>query len=46
LATKKPAVICDGRAVFGMQQVLQPYLDATLTKLDGLEAVKTPEEVT
>jgi len=28
---KKPAVICDGRLFFGVQEVLRPLRDATLT---------------
>jgi hypothetical protein len=30
---KKPAVIGDGRSFLGVQEVLRPYSDATLTEL-------------
>jgi hypothetical protein len=33
LMQKKPAVIYDGRLVFGVQEVLRPFRDATLTQL-------------
>jgi len=40
---KKPAVISDGRPVFGMQQVLRPQWTQTLTEVEWMEeALKTP----
>jgi len=40
---KKPAVISDGRPVFGMHQVLRPQWTQTLTEVEWMEeALKTP----
>jgi hypothetical protein len=47
MGSKKPAAISDGRLIFGVQQVLRPLLDATLTELDHAERrSKRLDEVT
>jgi hypothetical protein len=43
---KKPAVICDDRPGFGVQQVLRPYATQRLPDLMQQEGGQKPEEVT